>query len=248
MKRSNSVIAIWGVVLSSSAIAGTIGAVQPESWRPVVALSAGPTWAQPGETQTFFLQPGIEKTYQALGKVSTFVSGEFFLGGQKFFNRNWASQLGIAIAGAGNTQLTGNVWEDADPNFNNFTYSYKINQVRVAVKGRLFGLMYFGVQPYVSGSVGVGFNRAYDVTINPKIFAEIAPPKFTPNTETSFSYTVGIGLQKTWSENWQLGIGYEFADWGNSHLGRASGQTLNQGLSLNHLYAHQLQFTVSYVV
>ena len=42
-------------MLSSGSVAGTMGALQPQIWRPVVALSVGPTWAQPGETQTFTL-------------------------------------------------------------------------------------------------------------------------------------------------------------------------------------------------
>ena len=103
------------------------------------------------------------------------------------------------------------------------------------------------VQPYVSGSLGVGFNRAHDFTITPKIFEEVPAPNFTDNRTTAFTYTLGIGVQKALTTNWQAGIGYEFANWGKSQLGRAPGQTLNSGLHLSHLYTNQLQFSLSYV-
>jgi hypothetical protein len=41
-------------------------------------------------------------------------------------------------------------------------------------------------------------------------------------------------------------MGYEFADWGQSHLGSAQGQTLGRGLSLQHLYTNGLMFNLTY--
>ncbi|HAT9492397.1 TPA: porin family protein, partial [Legionella pneumophila subsp. pneumophila] len=38
-----------------------------------------------------------------------------------------------------------------------------------------------------------------------------------------------------------------FADWGKSELGRASGQTLNEGLKLNHLYTNGVVLNLTYV-
>ena len=76
----------------------------------------------------------------------------------------------------------------------------------------------------------------------------IASPNFTTNTQTAFSYTLGAGIQKSFSKNWAAGIGYEFADWGNSQLNRAPDQTLGNGLALNHLYTHGLQFNITYLI
>jgi opacity protein-like surface antigen len=170
------------------------------------------------------------------------------LGLQKNLNPYVTGQFGIAIADANATKLNGDIWEDADPAFNNFTYAYKINHVNVAMKGRIISnTSYYGIQPYVSGSIGVGFNRAYDFSITPTISEEIPAPPFSSNTKTALSFTLGAGIQKSLFDNWQVGIGYEFADWGSYSLGRAAGQTVNQGLSLNHVYVQQLQFTVIYI-
>jgi hypothetical protein len=47
--------------------------------------------------------------------------------------------------------------------------------------------------------------------------------------------------------NWQIGIAYEFADWGKSELGRAAGQTLNSGLKIEHLYTQGVLVNLTYL-
>ena len=120
-------------------------------------------------------------------------------------------------------------------------------EVCLALKGKLLADdMLTLVTPYLSGSIGVGFNRSHHFTISPKLFNEVPAPEFNSHTKTAFSYTLGTGIQKALNEYWQVGIGYEFADWGKSNLSAAYGQSINSGLQLNHLYTNQLQFSVSY--
>jgi len=69
---------------------------------------------------------------------------------------------------------------------------------------------------------------------------------FASNTTTAFTYTLGAGVQRHLNQHWQAGIGYEFSDWGRRQLNRASGQTLNSGLSLPHLYTNGLLFNLTY--
>ncbi|MDP3560163.1 MAG: porin family protein, partial [Legionellaceae bacterium] len=95
--------------------------------------------------------------------------------------------------------------------------------------------------------IGVGFNQAYKFMNSPKIFAAVQTPNFVQHTETAFTYTVGAGIEREISKHWQTGIGYEFSDWGASRLSRAYGQTLNSGLSLNHLYTNGFLLNVTYV-
>jgi len=61
-------------------------------------------------------------------------------------------------------------------------------------------------------------------------------PNFASNTTTAFTYTLGVGVERHLNQHWQVGMGYEFADWGHSKLDRAAGQTMGTGLSINHLY------------
>ena len=101
--------------------------------------------------------------------------------------------------------------------------------------------------PWVGASLGVSFNRAYDFTNTPLIFEALPSSNYTNHTKTAFTYTLGAGAQRSISEHWQLGVGYEFADWGKSELGRAFGQSMNSGLALNHLYTNGVLFNLTYI-
>jgi opacity protein-like surface antigen len=213
----------------------------------VVTLSAGPALSNNGHTQTISLQPDLEQTFAALNTSQLLASGEIFIGVQKELNYRHAAQFGLALAASSNANLNGDIWQDADPDFNNFSYKYQISHAHVAVKGKFLADFDTIVKPYMSVSLGIGFNRAHDFSVTSKLFQQIVPPAFQSNTTNSLTYTVGAGIQKDLNEHWQAGLGYEFADWGSSQLARASGQTINSGLSLSNLYTNSLQFYASYI-
>ncbi|MDR3476986.1 MAG: porin family protein [Gammaproteobacteria bacterium] len=245
------VIILSGIILSSSVLAATVSDTVPAS-QYVIGLSPGLNWVSGNKTQTLNLEPDVQKTYTANNNSPSVASGELFIGMQKLLpvhpmQHNLIGQVGIVVAGVGDTKLKGNIWEDADPAFNNFTYNYKVQHTHVAIKGRLIGNCGWIFEPYVSGSIGVGFNRAYDFTVNPIVSSAVSAPLFGSNTTTTFVYTLGIGLQKSFNTHLQAALGYEFADWGKTQLSRATGQTLNHGLTQNHLYANQIQLSLYYI-
>lgn len=214
----------------------------------VFTLSGGPVWENAGQTQTLFLQQNIEKTYSATNPTNALADGELFIGFQHIWSTQFQGQLGMAVEATSNANLSGNIWDDADPEFNNFLYSYQVHHSHIALKGKLLtNTSVYALKPYLSGSVGVGFNKAYHFNNIPMIFEAIATPNFTPKTTTSFTYTVGIGIQKAILTHWQVGMGYEFADWGQNHLGPASGQTSNEGLAMNHFYTNGLLFNITWI-
>lgn len=215
--------------------------------RGVATLSLGPVWENNGNTQTFYLAPNIEKTYAANHASHALVDGDIFLGIQKPIREKLDGQIGLAVATTSNANLSGSIWDDALPQFNNFNYTYNVQHTHIAVKGKLIKDMGHAFKPYVVGSLGVGFNQARNFTSTPTLFEAVSTPNFQSNTTTAFTYTVGIGVQRAINQHWQAGIGYEFVDWGQSQLARASGQTMGQGLSLNHLYTNGLQFSLSYL-
>jgi len=247
-----TIIILSGITLSSSVLAGTMSELMSDS-QFLFGLSAGPTWVSGSQSQTINLEPDVKKTYTANNQKNLFPSAELFIGWQKplparLIGQPLISQLGISIVGAGNAKRSGDIWEDADPDFDNFNYHYKIQHTDVAVKGRLIVHSVCTFEPYIAGRIGIGFNRAYDFNITPKIVEEVAPPSFASNTTTSLIYTLGIGLQKSINTHLQAAIGYEFADWGQTQLSRAFGQTINHGLTESHLYANQVQLSLFYVV
>lgn len=234
-------------VMSSPSFSGTMGTVDQQSGT-VFALSLGPTWNDGAKTKTVVLTPEIFNTYSSDRAVHTLGSGELFLGWQQPVLSNWLAQMGIAVAASTNNKLKGDVWMDASPEFNNYTYRYDVNHVHLAVKGKLLTAQeYFLVQPYLSGSLGLGFNHAHSFSSTPKIDPEIPMIPFASATNPALSYTLGLGLQKTFAEHLSAGAGYEFSDWGKSKLGKVNGQLYNNVLSASHLYNNSLMFNITYV-
>lgn len=246
MKKNVLHLGVLGALVSSSLMAGTMGA-PVDTWSQVMSLSLGPVWPTTGDSQTFYLTSAIEKTYTVNNNNDTLLDGEFFYGGQHRIDSRYLGQIGLAVAGTTNAKIAGEIWDDADPAFNNLAYSYKVNHAHIALKGKLLADMGYMVLPYLSGSLGIGFNHAHDFTNSPLIFEAIPNPNYKSRTQTAFTYTVGVGIQKPFNENWQVGVGYEFADWGKVRLGKAPGQTINQGLSQSHLYTNGLLFNITYV-
>jgi len=232
--------------LTSQALAGSMGSVSPD-WTRVVTVSVGPVFANAGETQTFYLAPNIEKTWFARKSTKALVAGEVFAGIQKSVTSQWLGQLGLALAATDKASLQGVIWDDADPEFDNYNYQYKVQNTRVAVKGKLLYDQGFWLIPWVNAGLGVGFNQASHYTNTPLIVEAIQTPDFANHTKTAFSWSVGAGVQVILNEHWQAGAGYEFADWGKSALGRAFGQTMNTGLTLKHLYTNGILFNLSYI-
>lgn len=215
------------------------------SW--VASVSIGPAWEKAGKTQTFYIAPNIEKSFVAEKESDALVDMEIFLGIQKSLHETLNSQLGFAVTATSSAFLSGFILDDANPIFNNYTYKYRIRHSHLALKGKLLADLGYNLIPWVSGSIGVGFNRAYQFNNEPTISSVVAMPNFVNNTTSSFTYTIGLGVQRQLNTHWQAGIGYEFADWGRSHLNRAPGQTLNKGLELSHLYTNGLLINLTYL-
>lgn len=248
MKHHLFFSAVTASILVSQVSAGTMGtAMSPKDPTWVGSVSGGAVWAKAGETQTFYLAPDIEKTYSANKSTNALASGELFLGIQKLLSSQWVGQLGLAATTTSNAKLQGEIWDDADPQFNNYSYQYKVKHTGAAVKAKLLLDRGGCIIPWVSGSVGAGFNRAYEFTNTPLIFEAVPNTNFSSHTTTAFTYSVGAGVQKALSSHWQIGVGYEFADWGKSELAPAPGQTLNSGLALNHLYTNGVLLNITYV-
>lgn len=213
----------------------------------VVTIGAGPIWANPGETQILFLAPNIEKAYIPDNSSQVLAEGELFFGLVRSLSPSFQGQLGLAVAATNNAVLTGVIWDDAFYMFDNYLYQYKLNHTHIALKGKLLANQTYFVTPWISASLGVAFNQAQDYFDTPTIPEAVTNPAFDYNIKTAFTYTLGAGIQKNLTNQIQVGIGYEFSDWGSSQLGVAPSQTLNSGLRLGHFYTSGVTINASYL-
>lgn len=155
-------------------------------------------------------------------------------------------QLGLAFAVTSQAEIKGETWDDANPLFNNFVYHHKLEHKHIAIKGKLLTEIAHRLLPWLSASFGLGFNEASSFESTPIIFEALPNAPFSSKTKNTFTYTLGIGLQKIISDHIQVGVGYEFSDWGKSELGPADGQLLDTGLSLNNFYTNGIIFNITY--
>lgn len=213
----------------------------------VATLGMGAGWQASGKTQTLALTSDIEKTYTANQPKSIFPNYDLFLGVQKKIQSRVIGQFGVDIAAADHAELAGDIWDDASPEFNNYRYQYHIKHSQLALKGKLIGDFDHLVLPWISAAVGIGFNRSFDFSNTPAISQAVASPNFSSHNTRSFTYSIGLGVEHILDKNWQVGMGYEFSDWGRSELGAASGSTTNQTLTLSHLYTQAIMLNISYV-
>lgn len=221
---------------------------QDLNFQKVLSFSGNIAWVNPGQTQTFFLQPDLEQTYNSLSTTNTIGSFEGFLGLQKCLTSNIDAQLGVSVVGATSTHLNGDIWQDANPNFNNYYYSYQLQHTHVAAKGKLLYKSFDAFSPYISASIGGGFNYSSNYLQASKLYEVLEQPTFNNQTITSFIYTLGAGIQTKVYQCLFFNIGYEFADWGKSALGTGVTQDNTHTIQLNHFYANQLQFGLSLIV
>ena len=162
MIKKIAVAASIGAILTTNGYAGAMGPLMDgaEKWTPVISISGGPAWTSNSHTQTIQLTTDTENSYVGVNETKALASGELFFGMQRPIQQLLLWQMGVALGAASNATLRGDIWEDASPDFNNFTYTYQIHHYHVDAKTKLILNRWNIVQPYVSGSVGVGFNRS----------------------------------------------------------------------------------------
>lgn len=205
-------------------------------FQPIMTISAGPAWENNGDPKTFTVPPAIEQHYTVDDGTNTLLQGEIFFASGFDVAPTWHMNLGLALGAVEVAEISGHVLQDG---VDVGTYQYNVSHLRGVVKDQI--LFNFGspFQPWASVSLGASFNHAYHYTsdIEPTFRSEIMP---------TFTYGLGIGFQYVFSDNFQIGIGYEFTDWGMNELDEPVGYTGNDYLSSKHFYTNALMFNFAY--
>lgn len=236
---------LLAAAISSQAFAGTMGPEPGMTW--VGSISAGPVWAHGGKTQTFYTTPTIERTWAAYPTTTVLPEGELFIGIQKKLPLfSLQAYLGLAGAVTGDAHLRG-VIREVDSVVDSYSYRYRVQNSRIGIKGKFLPDKDYWLLPWVSGNVAAGFNRAHYYENTPLILGAVHNQNFTGSTRTTFTYALGAGVQMAFYDHWQIGLGYEFADWGQSALGRAADQNRSGGVTMHHLYTNGLLFNLTFI-
>lgn len=211
-----------------------------------LTVGFGAYWQGAGQSQT--LQPAndVERAYTADNSNRSVVGGSLFAGVRQSVAENLELQIGPSFTRSASTTLSGAIWEDADPQFDNHSYQYDVRHTQLALKAKLALDAGIVVRPWVSAGLGIAFNESQGYTSTPKIAEAVEGARFADNTTTAFSYSLGLGVETTLTAGWHAGLGYEFSDWGKSALGSTGGQA--PSLSIPHLYTSGITLTVTYLL
>ncbi|QDP72679.1 hypothetical protein FOG18_08985 [Legionella israelensis] len=234
-------------IFSVKAIAGGMYDDTAIGWTKVITLSGGPAWSRAGETQTLYLNSVLSNRYNAQKDTRLMGTGEIFFALQGPFAPGILGQLGIAAGGTGEAKMQGTI----DVNFipSGSRYEYRTNHWNASIRGKLLtDPRIFFIQPYITAAIGAAFNYAYGFRTIPLISPLTSSQWFDSNTKVGFTYSIGGGIQTSFNDHWQVGVGYEFSDWGKSELGRAlTIPWTHTGPQLDHIYAHNVLFSLSYL-
>lgn len=251
MKLKNYIFVVFLFTLAPHAYSGSMGTITADKSKIVAILSAGPAWPfdLKGQ-QSLFFTPELSRTYTITNFTDVLAEGELFLGAQNAISANVDGQLGLVLAAASNVTLSGGIWDFDDPRFDNYNQSFTMSPSRIAIGGKLLRKKHPRYQPWVNGSIGLGLNKAYHHRVFSKECEAVVLPQgnFSNHTKKSFSYSVGAGIQRVLTTHWQVGLGYEFTDWGQSQLIRSTENLpYQQDLVIKRLYTNALLFNLTWL-
>ncbi len=228
------------------------------SWRPVLTLSAAAAFSDDvGASEFIPIIDPIEDEffdYSAhQSNQSKFLFG-VFLGAEFFLNPSWNLQSGFSYYQPLLFHSEGIVTQGLDDlSADSFPYQYDIQVRQVLFENKLlynWMVQSLPLHPYVSAGIGIGINSArnYQIIIAPE-FSTFSN-QFTNDTNTDFSYRVGLGVDVDLTKRIRLGVGYRFADFGKVGLGNASIDDIptDNNLSQSHLYTNEVMGQLTFIM
>lgn len=191
------------------------------------------------------------RSKQNTGLAGIFAGAEWQIPCTCFINR-----FGLEYDYIWPVQIHGNNWVGIQPNTATpYVYQYHQRTQQVLAIARLLFMASETYRPYGMIGLGAAFNRVYGFTTHTSQQGSInLAPTFQGNTETSFAYSLGIGVEMNFTPHISLGVGYRFSDFGKSSFDHGQVNINNYharvpfSLSNNHSYANQLIVDLNYFV
>jgi hypothetical protein len=227
---------------------------QQKTWRPLAIIEGGATTtSHVGESQNFPIQnPTTDIYYNYSAAHPTQSSGLYgiFLGIEQSITSPWLLQAGFDYNNNGSFLAKGLLTQGADvPSQDVYTYQYRIRSQQLWAEGRLLYTFKTRYHPYFLVGFGTSFNKAYNYSTNVPPFLAFTRT-YQNNSETSFSYEIGVGIDVDINPHWRAGLSYRFADLGKVALGNATISTTNVSgtLSQSSLYVNQMIGQLTFVI
>lgn len=155
---------------------------------------------------------------------------------------------GIDIVQITNAQQTGNVLEFNIPEFENYTYALKLNNVRLMAHFDLdFQPIKQVLTPFVQA--GIGASRT-GISYNSVPIAPVDSPNFTIPSQGSwnFAYQAGAGLKYVVKTHFVLSVRYLYANMGKANSSTLGSSTLLATPLTANMSTQNVLFGLTYLV
>lgn len=219
---------------------------------PILTITEGAAFSSRiGSANTL---PVIDSSTYSYSPSDTTVSSNIFgvfIGGEYASDSIYATQLGIGYYQTGSFNVNGTVTQGVDPGSSDtYNYSYSFKSQEVLLEGKL--LMAMGedknYHPYFAFGLGESYNQTGSYSVNYPPFLTFSPI-FSNNSTASFAYTLGVGIDVDLTTNWRGGVGYRYANLGNSNFGAATldTTTINASLQQENVYVSEVVAQLTYL-
>lgn len=214
-------------------------------WHPVVSVGGGLSLTtNPGQLARFSMSETNPQFFDYAPNPSTQTAGLFeaLAGAESVLFSLWLFQLDVAFSQTGAYTFPGTLTQGTDIDSAQYAEQFSVvtrqlmlqSKVLFPYKNRLF--------PYFLAGLGGASNTAYSFTA--AVPSSLSTQTFANNTESSFAYRLGVGLDADVLAHFRVGIAYRFTELGAVKLGAAS---LNQGtLQQKELFANELLGQITY--
>lgn len=142
----------------------------------------------------------------------------------------------------------GNVIPFSEPEFTNYTYGVDLSSNSYMAAGKLDLLRFNSLLPYVSGGIGVAYNKMNNYFEQP--FPGVFPresPAFAGGVNREFTWSLGFGLDYQFSPRTTVSAGYEYQSYGRFMSGFGVDAWGNRQLIQHSFYTNSLLLSMDYV-
>lgn len=224
-----------------------------EPWHPILTVNAGAAFSNPGESKNFPANASVFSfyDYDASDTSRARFLGGIFVGAEFLIQPEFLSmQAGLSYYQPVPFTLTGDVTQGVDvASENQYSYQYSIQSQQVLLESKLlYNVRHY--HPYITAGIGAAFNKSKDYEV------DIDPPfttfsiQFKDNTNTSFMYRIGLGIDVDITKNARLGVGYRYADLGETETGHGVIDSIatHHRLLESRLYTNEILAQFTFIV
>ena len=248
---NKKIIIILGSLLSKFVLAGTMGSFTPGhlSNGLFIKFFAGPTWAVNSDDVQQFEVGASAYTYRANTYKTKVVWGaalgkEFNLSSQKKI------QFDLAYYHYGAFSRAGQVNQGADvPSSDVFPYQFHLSSQQLLLETKILSTYHDFIHPYAQLGLGFSFNKANNYSVSIPDFLTFSP-LYLNNTQNTFAYNLGAGIDVDVTPHLRAGLGYLFSDSGKTSLGNGwiDDVPIAYTLKQRHFFTNTLLVQINYII